>query len=388
MRIGILTFHSQLNYGGVLQAFALQKVLQSLGHDVVVIDRWLEPDNHSLEQGYDRLGIAGWINVAGRSLLGGWEWRKYRRVQATKRFIHEYMHLTPYHFVNWSDAPKDLGIDLIVVGSDQVWHSGDYSNPSVYLLEGAPKIPAVAYAASFGMKEIPNSCEKQYRDGLSRFSSISCRESEGVSLCRSLGFNATHVVDPTLLIKSDVWLQMINPWPKHRHSKPKLFCYLMDGNVPAHIRSLELFANQNDVDIDVFLDGRFFVPLPKSIKELYERYHSWRIHRRIDAGPLEFVQSIIDADFVLTDSFHALMFSCIFNKNVRFLSPENSNRQRMFARVKEFAVKCVFGPIIMDGIDDALYSWQHGNKVSFHLDVIAEKRIESVEWLKGALSSI
>ena len=119
MRIGILTFHSQLNYGGVLQCWALQTTLQTMGHEVVVIDRWLHADNHLLECGFNKWRIGFWTKFLLRAIMGSGDWAKLQRVRKTKGFLKAYLNLTPYHFVEWKDAPKDLGIDMLVVGSIQ-----------------------------------------------------------------------------------------------------------------------------------------------------------------------------------------------------------------------------------------------------------------------------
>ena len=219
MKIGILTFHSQLNYGGVLQCWALQTVLEKLGHEVVVIDRWHNADNSLLERGYNKWNWRQWVKYWLRVLLGLGDLNPWLRVRRTKRFLGKYLgkylHLTQYHFVEWKDAPKELGVDMIVVGSDQVWHCGNWGDPRVYLLEGASQIPAVAYAASFGMVGLPTAlgigargaedvaAEPIYRRGLAKFKAISCREREGVEICREMGLDARHVVDPTLLAWSN-----------------------------------------------------------------------------------------------------------------------------------------------------------------------------------------
>lgn len=387
MKIGILTFHSQLNYGGVLQAYALQEALRSLGHDPVIIDRWLESDNESLEQGYNHLGVVGWLKVFARVALGGWELKKYGRVKNTKRFLKEKMSLTPYHFVEWNEATKELGLDMIVVGSDQVWHSGDWGDPSVYLLDGAPKISAISYAASFGMKSIPEEYLELYKRGLARFSAISCREAEGVRLCEDLGFSATHVLDPTLLADKSVWNRLLCTGHSATSTR-KLVCYFMDGDVPARISALEEFAKESIWEVEVFLDSRFCVSIPRNLKQLVCRYLPSKVKRRIKAGPAEFVASIAHADAVLTDSFHALMFSTIFNKNARFIRPDNEMRRKMFARIEEFADKCIAGPVFVDSVQTALDSFANGETISYNREEIDRMRSASLDWLKKAIGEV
>ena len=383
MKVGILTFHSQLNYGGVLQTYALHEAIRGMGHEVVVIDRWLSETNRSLELGFNRFGVAGWCNVCIRSLLGGWELRKFLRVQRTKSFIMGRMHLTPYHFVDWKEAPVNLGVDIIVVGSDQVWRCGVYSDPGPYLLEDAPNIPTISYAASFGMATLPNEQRARYACGLNRFKHISCRESEGVLICKDLGFNAEHVVDPTLLISPERWLSLIRV--HGLENRKKLACYFMDGNVPLYIKQLELFANSSGFDVDVFLDSRFCFPIPKSFVQVASRIRVRKIKQHVDAGPMEFLQAIASADYVLTDSFHALMFSAIFHKNVRVIRPNNKERLNMFARIVEFADSYIDGNVIANDIDDAIKAICASDVIRYRDDALGIWRSESYQWLAAAL---
>ena len=242
MKIGILTFHSQLNYGGVLQCWALQTALERMGHEVVVIDRWFDEENYRLERDYAKFGVRQWVRFWIRSLLGLGDLNGWLRVKRTKKFIKEKLKLTQYHFVEWKDAPDKLGVDILVVGSDQVWHCGDWGDPRVYLLNNAPILPTIAYAASFGMFSLPKflsednsemasiETEKFYKQGLKKFKAISCRETEGVELCHHLEVDAVHVVDPTLLDdkplgsdyskRSDLVCRKHEVWGKFRRIEP------------------------------------------------------------------------------------------------------------------------------------------------------------------------
>ena len=281
MKIGILTFHSQLNYGGVLQCWALQSVLQKMGHDVAIIDRWLDVDNSFLECGYNKLDVKGWLKFCVRTLLGLGDINELIRVIRTKKFIKKYLYLTPYHFVDWEHAPENLGIDVLIVGSDQVWHCGDSSNPAVYLLEGAPCIPAVAYAASFGMPHLPEFSydgkmsgmrDSIYKRGLKKFRSISCREREGVMLCRELGFSATHVLDPTLLMRATEWIDGLGlTGSSAQKHKKVLVCYLLSENLMEMLPYLHLFARRERCVIKVFLNTTLLLPFPSS-RERLKRY--------------------------------------------------------------------------------------------------------------------
>ena len=116
MKLGILTFHSQQNYGGVLQCFALKAALEAKGDEVVIVDRWLDPQRRLL------LGVlsGSWFYVL-RYLIAVLRRRQplapLIRAVRSIRFVKG-VGVTPYHFVDWKDAPQDLGVDCLVVGSD------------------------------------------------------------------------------------------------------------------------------------------------------------------------------------------------------------------------------------------------------------------------------
>lgn len=403
MKVGILTFHSQLNYGGVLQCWALQTALEELGHQVVVIDRWHNAENFMLERGYNKWGCCHWLKFLIRSLLLLGDLNPWLRVRRTKRFIRKHLHLTPYHFVKWKDAPEDLGVDVIVVGSDQVWHCGDWGDPRVYLLDGAPQIPAMAYAASFGMTEIPHYIAKVcpevevlpfYKAGLAKFKALSCRESEGVELCNELGFGAVHVVDPTLLVDYEGWRKLIPTRAfGSKCRKQHLTCYFLSEDVNQSLPMLNGFAKQNNCNVDVFVDQGVSFPLPmpvssRKVKQwLKGVWQKWfgRVKVRDSAGPLEFVSALASADWVVSDSFHALMFSTIFKKDVRILKPSTEGRRRMFSRIEEFTSH-MKGPVISDDITEALQSLSDGETVSCNTDWLNNWEKESFAFLQQGLN--
>ena len=398
MKIGILTFHSQLNYGGVLQCWALQTALEKLGHEVVVIDRWQDDNNYLLERGYNKFGIKQWIKFAIRASLGLGDINQWMRVRRTKRFLGEHLHRTPYHFVKWEDAPEDLGVDMLVVGSDQVWHCGDWGDPQVYLLEGAPKIPAIAYAASFGMTELPTAlgigakgaegqaAEPVYKRGLARFNAISCREKEGVDICRNLGYEAAHVVDPTLLAwGGDAEVKAKEP------KKRELVCYFLSEKIENYIETLNTFARNQGCRVKVIMNGAWFAAAPsnlvrfKNMLSVWKRRLSAHVKMMDSAGPSDFYRSFKTARWVVSDSFHALMFSICNGCDVRILKPSSPFRQKMFARIEEFSAHAQ-GPLIVDSVSAALASFANGEKVSFDYDWLSTRRKESQSWLASSIT--
>lgn len=398
MKIGILTFHSQLNYGGVLQCWALQTALEKMGHAVLVIDRWHNVDNYLLERGYNKWGLRQWVRFWVRGLFGLGDLSQWLRVRRTKKFLRQRIKRSSYHFVGWNEVPKELGVDMLVVGSDQVWHCGNWGDPRVYLLEGAPQIPAIAYAASFGMTELPDclgagargaenlAAEPIYRRGLSKFNAISCREREGVEICKRLSFDAVHVVDPTLL----AWGKCAEGNSK-AEKRRELVCYFLSEKIEDHISELDGFARRINCKVKVFMDDAWLSPFPTNFSRIKSLLRRWkvRVGSRVEtmdgAGPEEFYNAFKNSRWVVSDSFHALMFSICNGCDARMLRPRTEFRRAMFARIEEFA-EHTKGPLIVDSVSDALASFLEGERVMYDYEWLENRRRESEEWLKKVLA--
>lgn len=390
MKIGILTFHSQLNYGGVLQALASQEALRAMGYEAIVIDRWLDERNEWLLGSFPFLSKKEKIkNFFRASLLTG-IFSYQRRHKKTIRFLRTKLNLTPYHFYQWKEMEgKDLGVDVLYVGSDQVWN-GAFGKPRPYLLEDAPTLPAIAYAASFGMRALPEDLLETYRQGFARFKAIGCREAEGVKLVEQEGFKATHVVDPTLLLELEQWKHLANT---QKFKGKTLVCYLLREDVYEVLPKLKTFAKRMKCKVKIFVD-KFQAPLPKtraSFKMWFKVFSfPWfsRVNLCLSGDPQDFLDAHAFATWVVTDSFHSVMFSSIFNKNVRVLRPKLESRKAMFARIEEFANHLVTGPMVSDSLDAALASFEKGETITFKQDEIATLRNQSKQWLTDALKDI
>lgn len=394
MRIGILTFHAQINYGGVLQCFALHEALRKLGHEPVVIDRWFSEDNAALFP-YVGKSLKCKVKTLARWFWGCGEVERRKRYVATQNFNRKYLNLTPYSFCTWKDAPKDLGLDAIVVGSDQVWN-GAWQDPGAFLLEDAPEIPALSYAASFGMQEIPAPLAERYKQGFYRFSFISVREAEGKEFVEKLGAAATLVVDPSQLLSSRQWFESLGlSIPSHTQTSKKpnhIVCYFIKEDVTKAIPVLEAYAKSNHCIIDVLTQS--FTPkhVPKNMLSLLERTISnlktaqSPVQLRIAAGPREFIELFGNADVIISDSFHALMFASIFHSNIRVLKPHEEIRAKMFSRITEFASAYVNGEIVANDLTDALHSLSKA--VSYRDDELSIERKKSLTWLRDKLQAI
>lgn len=403
-RVGILTFHSQLNYGGVLQAWALQEALRGLGCDVRVIDRWQSPTAVFLWGLLARRTPMAFVRLALCMALGCGRVADTLRRARTARFIRDRLALTPYHFYRWEELEgRDLGLDCVVVGSDQVWTTAAENNePDVYLLQGAPGHPkAISYAASFSTPDVAERWRRTFLEGLARFSAISVREAQGVAIAERLGFRAEHVLDPTQLIPATVWRERLSVRPRPAGAKPMLVCYFMQGFASEallpRLRALRRFAKRMGCEVHLLLDCSY-TDLPHGPKALLAhlrrlgRYLAAArgIHVHRAAGPREFVGLFANATWVLSESFHAMMFASLFGKEMRVLTPpdDGSVRRRAFSRFESFAGKYVRGPLFAGNVGEALESFARGERVTFDEAALEADRTRSRAWLRAALDRV
>lgn len=393
LRVGILTLHSQINYGGVLQAFALQNALRQTGVHIKVVDYWMHNNAPLKGLFVGPLGgaLACWI--AGVILLCGRWMDTIRRVR-TVRFIRGQFPLTNYHFTTWKEVEgQDLGLDCLVVGSDQVW--GPWENDDFFLV-GAPKnIPAISYAASFGKRCVLDVLEPRYGALLDRFSAISVREAKGVQLVASVGHQATHVLDPTQLLSATRWREVL-ALPERR-KKPVLVCYFMcqycSDWLLARLAALRTFAKRMGYRVEILVNDSVST-VPHSPKELlrHERrtIRYWWESRGLrvlhGAGPREFMKAFAGATCVLSNSFHALQFASIFGLNARIIRSSEKDRSAMFERFTDFQAKYVQGPLFADDVGDALASLERGETVSYDEAALAADRERSLTWLRESLA--
>ena len=389
MRIGILTFHDEVNYGSLLQAYAMQTALQDMGHDAVIIDRWYEPRQYRIYGILHAQSIKNWLGWLRRVVWGSGEWALFLRQWRSRAFMRKRFRLTPYHFCDCKDSPKDLGLDLVVVGSDQVWRPS--SNPRVYLLTELRQVPGIAYAASFGVPEIPEELEPLYREGMRNFKAVGVREKEGVELAKRLGAaHPVHVVDPTLLVDPRHWNAFLSG--TKRSGRKRVACYFLGEDYLELAGKVGRWARERHVTVDFFVQD-FHLPFSCFGPRFKPWLRYWKIllfsplRFRYAAGPVEFVRSVAAADCVFSNSFHALMFSTIFRKNVRIVKPTHPGRKKMAARMQEFSGTIIHGPLIMETIDDAFASYERGETVSYNEALLQRRRSESMEWLAEAISN-
>ena len=353
-KIGILTLQNQLNYGGVLQAFALQRVLRDKGYDAEVVDYWLAPRNARLN-GYFFDPSRSWLRrmtrAAGFLLKRGAYYVRsdIARHRRTIRFIKENIALSAVAYRSAKELEGITGYAALVVGSDQVWHYGFHGKPNPFLLgQVDASIRRVAYAASFGFTALPDAFLREYQDGIGRFAAIGVREKEGVALVKQwTGREAHWVLDPTLLLSERAWRQQLGPRPE---GGPFTVCYWL-GDTGKCAELVKALARRRET-----------VHLYVELQHLYGQkgLRGWLFRRRLfrmphvkvccGAGPQEFLTDLAHAAAVVSDSFHALQFSCLFRKPVKIFINSSAQRAGMAARMKDFAERYGIGGVLEEDV--------------------------------------
>ena len=353
MKVGILTLPLSINYGGILQAYALQTVLERLGHEPVVINRnilWTVP-------GW-KLPLIHAVRRAGRVLTGkdidvDKEISHNNAVLSRSRYTAMFVssHIRTVTVDRYSDLSERM-FDAIVVGSDQIWRPkyfyADIRDAYLYFARKW-QIRRVAYAASFGTDEWEYTPEQTAACAAlaGRFDAVSVREDGAVELCRSrLGVDSVRLLDPTLLLDAEDYVSLLSPADRSRYarlcsassdqalsgvssgrgdfrassisassvsaSSGRLFVHFLDGSPQKHSFAeragsewgLSPFSLQQPAEAGSGISSVTTPGVPAGI------LGEWTPQPPVE----DWIGAFLKADAVVTDSFHGCIFSMIFRK--------------------------------------------------------------------------
>lgn len=320
MKIGIITLPFNSNYGGLLQAFALQTVLKQMGHEVWSVNR----RNRIMPF---RIKVLSSTNRLIKSILKGklgvirsWATAEEELVidQHTNRFLSENIRTTDF-LKSEKDFEKLVryNFEAYVVGSDQVWrpkYSPRLANHFLGFIDRTANHKRLSYAASFGVDnweytpEQTEECKKL----LEKFDAVSVREDSAVKLCKeNFGIEATQVLDPTLLLPKEEYIRLVEK-DKMPECNGTLLTYVLDKSPDKQefIKKIISETGLNEVSI-----------MPKS---LFRDAGRKKINDCIYPPVTAWLRGFMDAKYVVTDSFHGMAFAIIFNK--QFLALGNTKR--------------------------------------------------------------
>lgn len=375
MKIGILTHPLDYNYGCLLQAYALQKTLINMGHEVVTINRYSDPNLPFM------ILLKSWVYRFAMKITKGAKvslvWNKEESLRTKDILSTNTQKFVDRNIINTGRVlPKDLpGIDdkyqfdAYVVGSDQVWLP-HFSLNSFLDFVHRDNVRKVFYAASSGKMSFADIPELAVRckSLCEGFSGISVRESSLINVAReSLGREAIQVLDPTLLLRAQDYLDVC---VEKTEPSPIVFTYLLDKTADK-----KTIVNRVSEDLQLpIVNG--------SVENDYKKGQKMDISKCIYPSVDHWLLNLNRAKFVVTDSFHGTCMSIIFNKPFVVIGNENRGIDRFLSVLEMFGLQ---DRLIMNN-NDFTPSVYDSLPVQSINSVLEAKRKESLDFLMQNLS--
>lgn len=338
MKIGILSFYYKNdNYGGLLQAYALQQVMSHYGNcEQICFDMSVSSKRNKKLRYYikkiprktaeilERIPKRIWNKLVDEKIENSLDKRKRK----FKKFAENIEHSNRIYNVN-NIEEMFRKYDIIVVGSDQVW--ANWLDDTIFevftLYDTSKKCKTFSYAASIGSKKIKKEHKEILQQNLEHFVSVSLREKTSKKEVEKLLKNniPQSVLDPTMLLEKSEW-DLIEKG--REENKKYIFCYLLGKSI-VNRRIVSQIAKKLEMEIVFF---------PYSTMNEFQWQDTLIGGKKIyDADPEEFIHVIKNAELVITDSFHAMVFSCIYRKKFFVLMRDNKNPQNtMNSRIRDY----------------------------------------------------
>ncbi|WP_330940963.1 polysaccharide pyruvyl transferase family protein [Bacteroides sp. MSB163] len=361
MKIALLNLPFDNNYGGNLQRYALVKVLQYMGHDVVHIylrtvyflPWYLKPYS------YLKRIIKKYIFRQDICIL----YEKYQNAEIDKScemvlpfYDHYIPHTTPVRSIKEIKQICKNGFDAYIVGSDQVWRKSMTTALGIknyffkFLDDNGAKRIAYAVSMDTSCCEFNNSDIRCLSKLYAKFDAVSVREVSALKQLNIYGWNtvkAEVTLDPTLLLSVDNYLMLVNSGATVNLTSDKIFAYVLDQTSD----KLKIVKEKaKSMDSDYFLFG---------IETSDTTIEQW-------------LNNIYHSKFVITDSYHGTVFSILFNKPFMFIGNE---------RRGNFRIESLFSLLEIENTDNCMFEWQKYN------DKISELQKKSFRFLHNALKS-
>lgn len=319
MKVGILTQPLHNNYGGLLQNYALQVVLNEMGHNVFTIN--IVKNNNKLHRKILSLGKRIILNLVGKKMAYRiYPTKKESKIisRHTKAFVKDNIKTTnEFTRKITPNLIKKYAFEAYIVGSDQVWRPRYSPQMPTYFLDfvaNDSSIKKVAYAASFGVSNLEFSLEKtrEFAKLLKVFDAVSVREDSAIKLCKEyFDIDAIQLIDPTMMLNKSFYSSIAYK-RNLRKSAGNLFTYILDKSGEKSKIINTIAAMHNLTPFTVMPKKIFSDPGKKNIQNcIFPPVEQW-------------IKGFIDAEFVITDSFHGTVFSILFNKP--FIAIANASR--------------------------------------------------------------
>ena len=366
MKIAVVTLPLHVNYGGLLQAYALKSVLEGMGHEVDVLDlKEKMPVPKGIKAPF--IYMSRTIKRVMKGKKGPEVFRELRyrrelpeRARLTSEFVKK--HISPRMIDRYEDV-KEGEYDAFVTGSDQVWrplYFNGIHNAFLKFTEGWD-VRRLSYAASFGTDQLEYEYVQMEECArlLAGFDAVSVREASAVEMCAEW-FDcdrAVHVLDPVMLVGADVYRSLADSQNVHE-SKGKIMTYILDP------------STEKECVVD-------FVRRVSGLEP-------YSLEKGKTVPPVEqWLAGFADSEFVVTDSFHGCVLAILMHK--RFIAVGNSRRgmARLSSLLDMFGLdqRLVHG---IDPEDDGEFFLSDPDWAAVDA-VLENERIKSVSFLREGL---
>ena len=317
MKIGIITRHAVPNYGSLLQSYATQVALERMGYDAEIID-YIRNDERAENLSKTLVKGKKWDkNFFTRMIYNAIQMPNYSKMyKKFELYRKDFLKVTDKTYQNIEDLKKNPpDEDIFCSGSDQIWGKiGQDEYDESYFLEFVKHKKCIAYSSSFGKTKLSENLEKNLNKLLEKYSRILVREKSAKEILENHNIkNVEQVLDPTLLLTQNEWGELadkVELKPKEKY----ILIYQLHDNKEFNDYAKRLAKNKK---MKLLRLSSSFYHITRSGKLIYL------------PTQYEFLWYFKNAQYILTDSFHATVFSIIFNKKFIDILPLNKTGTRI-----------------------------------------------------------
>lgn len=379
MKVSIVTLFDNGNYGSELQSLALFRYISDKGNDVtlchvkaqsklirtleVLWDRAFLTFKTAFSKEMKQYLIDRTINLS-----------KQRSISPElKQHMHSFVskHIVSERISRWNLPNKRY--EIYVCGSDQIWSALKLPiSPELFLHKVSPQ-RKIAYAPSIGLDRLPLYYIKQVKKYISDFKYLSVREKTAKqSLKEHMELDAIQVLDPTLLVGIDMWEGLLVDEGKKAPTQEYVFCYFLGELSDDVIRCINEIADGCEIVI---------LPYEEDSKKVFNGNY-------LLADPLDFVNLIKNAKYVLTDSFHGSVFSILYNK--QFIVTKRSHLGRVAQTSRITSLLSMFGleKQYCEYTNEMLNALRTPIDYISKKEILHEEQIKSRSFLDNALNEV
>lgn len=387
IKIGIVTlYHNNYNFGGLLQAYALPTALKKyLGIPAEQIDYLFLPEQETkTEKPKNNISISKIINLVGFLFFNRLEKSNLnKRKKAFEKFMKYIPHSDrAYGYDNICESLKVY--NTFICGGDQIWIDCKKmpwfrtEDSRVFTLRFVPEgVKKISYAPSMAVLELTEEFKKEFCISVNRLDRVSVREKRSLPVLRKLTDKpVTLAVDPVLLLKDSDWLKEINCSGK---KEKYILCYLLSDSISQRKATTKLAKKLN---CKIITFPHILENIVRKCDLFFGNIHDYT------SGPREFIGLIKNAEMLITDSFHACVFSMIFKTPFAVFERGNTDEKGdMNSRIYDFLEEYHLENQLVT--EKELTEMQEIPKIDFTYahEHWEKRRQESLKYLENALKN-